>query len=381
MICRGLAHLGHVPLLGAKPKFVVIAPSTIRAIVVRALERTGNKAVNNTFLRALIGIGLLPLVLLDPSVAQRVSPIRTAEQGDQDQYSFPVYRALEDTKRHSSTDVMGLLHRVNIGANDRRTSISDYSAVFLPKTQANLARISGRVICRIGDYNYTAEARLIEDGRQIITNAHALSEEDGQPISDPLPRCHFITTATPKKKIPLDFREGFYYLGTRDPWKDKRNDFALVRLKEAITNVTIPKIGAAPNVGETVYMVSHKAEGASRSIDHRQLVAQDCTVWFFQRGDEMRLGYFVTDCSSVRGDSGSSYYALRNGGIELVGFEQGGGFASANGRPYDVSNPDPKLRSFSLGLTFDQRLLEESRSLAERANGSAKLDGRRRGGN
>jgi hypothetical protein len=260
-----------------------------------------------------------------------------------------------------------LLMQVNIGSNDRRTSMSNYPEVFSPAMQANLERASGQVVCDIGDYEYTAEARIIEDGRQIITNGHVFSQKN-MPIAERLPHCTFATKANPSKKIDLDLREGFYHFFSKNPRKDKLNDVALVRLKESVGDVEIPKVSTPPIEGETVYMVSHNSEGASHPVDSRQLVAQDCTAMYIKRNTDNAFGYFANDCSSLPADSAATYYAVRNGETVIVGFEVSGGFPSANGRPYDVNHPDSKLRSFSLGLTYDERLLSESRALAKRAN-------------
>jgi hypothetical protein len=260
-----------------------------------------------------------------------------------------------------------LLMQVNIGSNDRRTSISNYPEVFSPEMQANADRTSGRVTCRIGSDDYTAEARIIEDSRQIITAGHVFSAE-GMPIAEKLPHCTFATKANPNNKIDLDLREGYYHFFTMNPRKDKKNDVALVRLKESVGEVEIPKVGASPEESETVYMVSHNSEGATRPIDPQQLVAQDCTTLFVKENSSSAFGYFTNDCSSLPADSAATYYAIRNGETVVVGFEVGGGFPSANGLSYDVSNPNPKKRSFSLGLAYDERLLSESRALAKRAN-------------
>jgi hypothetical protein len=264
---------------------------------------------------------------------------------------------------------------VNIGSEDRRRPISSYPEVFPPAVQAGLNRISGRITCEIGDYEYSGEARIIEDDSQIITVGHVFSAK-GRGITDPLPECLFVTKANPDRKIPIDIDAGRFVFGSRQPRSHKRLDFALARLKQPVRDAVIPKFGVAPKVGETVYMVSSEADGMTHRTDPRQLVAQDCTVRFAAAREEALMGYFTTDCSSLPGESGSIYYAIRNGAIETVGFEVGGGFASANGKPYDVWNPDPKLRSFSLGLIFDQSLLDESRSLAMRAKSLVRRSGK-----
>jgi hypothetical protein len=261
-----------------------------------------------------------------------------------------------------------LLMQVNIGSNDRRTSISNYPEVFSPTMQANLEQISGIVTCRFGKFDHIAEARIIEDGRQIITNAHVFAEENQSISEQNLPKCTFATKANPNRKIGLDLREGFYHFFSSNPHKDRRNDAALVRLKESIGDVEIPKVGSAPEVGETVYMVSNTGEGAIRPIDPHQLVAQDCTTLTSRQSTSSAIGFFTNDCSALPGDSAATYYVVRNGEIQAVGFEVVGGWATANGRPYDLTNPDPKLRSFSAGLIFDDRVLGESRALAKRAN-------------
>jgi hypothetical protein len=260
-----------------------------------------------------------------------------------------------------------LLMQVNIGSNDRRTSISNYPEVFSPEMQANLERVSGQVECTVGNRIFVAEARLIEDSRQIITSAHVFAEK-GKTLPEHLPSCQFFTKSNPSRKIALDVREGFYHLGTSNPVKDRRNDFALVRLKESVGDVEVPKVGSAPVVGETVYMVTNEAEGAIHPIDPSQLVAQDCTAMTSRRGTDSALGMFVSDCSALNGDSAATYYVVRNGETLAVGFHEMSGLASNNGRPFDIVNSDPDKRSFSLGLTFDERLLNESRALAKRAN-------------
>jgi hypothetical protein len=178
---------------------------------------------------------------------------------------------------------------------------------------------------------------------------------------------HFATKANPDKKIDLDLREGHYHFFSLDPRKNKRNDVAFVRLKGSVGDVEIPKVASPPVVGETIYMVSHNSIGTIRRIDPQQLVAQDCTTMLVEPSTETAFGYFASDCSSLRKDSGATFYAVRNGETVVVGFLISGGFSSADGKPYDVWNPDPKLRSFSIGLTYDERLLSESRALAKRA--------------
>jgi hypothetical protein len=261
----------------------------------------------------------------------------------------------------------GPMIKANIGAHDRRTAISE---VFSPEMQANLERVMGLVTCRIGKFNHTAEARIIEDCRQIITNAHVFAE-DGLPIPDDLPKCTFATKANPGRKIDLDLRDGNYRFFSLNPDKDRRNDEALVRLRRPVSGVKIPKIGSAPQVGEKVYLVSHNSEGVTRPIDPRQLVAQDCTTWTVRPSTPSAIGFFTNDCSALPGDSGATYYVVRDGETLAVGFEVGGGWATANHRPWDITNPDPKLRSFSAGLIYDERLLGESRALANRANETA----------
>jgi hypothetical protein len=260
-----------------------------------------------------------------------------------------------------------LLMQVNIGSNDRRTSMSNYPEVFPPAMQANLERTSGQVFCTIGKDTYASEARIIEDSRQIITNAHVFGEK-GQPLPDKLPNCTFATKANPNRKIPLDLREGFYHLGTHDPHRNRANDFALVRLKDSVGDVEIPKMGSAPVPGEKVYLVTHEAEGAVLPVDPNQLVAQDCTAFTSRSGSASGLGFFTTDCSSLEGDSAGTFYVVREGETLAVGFLELTGFSSNNGKSYDIANPDPTKRSFSLGLTYDEKLLSESRALAKRAS-------------
>jgi hypothetical protein len=233
--------------------------------------------------------------------------------------------------------------------------------------QANLERTSGQVFCTVGKYTYVSEARIIEDSRQIVMNAHVFGEK-GQPLPDKLPSCTFATKANPNRKIPLDLRDGFYHLGTRDPHRNRANDFALVRLKDSVGDVEIPKMGSAPVIGETVYLVTHEADGAVRPVDPHQLVAQDCTAFSSRPGSAAGLGFFTTDCSSLEGDSAGTFYVVREGETLAVGFLEMSGLPSNNGKPYDIVNSDPTRRSFSLGLTYDEKLLSESRALAKRAN-------------
>jgi hypothetical protein len=262
-----------------------------------------------------------------------------------------------------------LTMNVNIGANDRRTSMSNYPDVFPSRMRANLEKISGQVECLVETRTLVAEARPMEDSQQILTSAHVFAKK-GVAISDQLPNCHFFSKANPSRKVPLDVRRGYYHLGSINPVKDRRNDYALVRLRGSVGKVQIPKVGSAPAVGETVYLVTNEAEGGTHLTDPRQLVAQDCTAMTSRQGSEIVLGMFVTDCSALNGDSGATYYAVRNGETLAVGFHEMSGLAANNRRPFDIFNPDPDQRSFALGLTFDERLLNQSRALAKRATGN-----------
>ena len=271
-----------------------------------------------------------------------------------------------------------LLQEVNVGENDGRDAISMFTRDISVRDQLNLARISGDIVCTIDGQVLQANARLIEDGGQIITNAHVFVGKNKKIDKKRLPSCTFTSKSNPSHPIPVVLREGSYFFGSDSPLSDHLNDVALARLGETVRDVEIPKFGKPAEIGETVILVTTSADFSKKQIDSNQLVAQICDV---NRSGPAKPGqgsYFFSECSSVPGDSAGVYYINRGGEFQAVGIHEGGGDVAMNGAPYDINHPDPKKRSFSLGLGFDERILQESRDLAIRGTNQADAKGDRK---
>lgn len=276
-----------------------------------------------------------------------------------------------------------LLVKANININDTRVngSESDFEAEEL----ANLAAITGTVTCRSGDYVSKAKARLYQDENVLMTSGHVFVDKSDDKIKANarrinernLPKCTFASKSNPGEEIDLKLdHPGNYKFGTTNPLFERTLDYAFVKLAKPVPAKWIPEFSSTgPQPDETLYLVTTDAKGSAKQIDPNQLVVQKCS---YQFGDGRENVGFFNDCSTLRGDSFGVYYAKREGEWKAVAFQVATGEDSANGLPFDFTNPDPNKRSFSFGAGFSTKFTLDGIEFQRRSSGQADAAGGRK---
>lgn len=272
-----------------------------------------------------------------------------------------------DQKPSKIGDSHSLVQKVNIiGESDDREPLSDSSDIS-ESEKAMINKMVGPIECKTSFGIVRATGVLVEDGGQILTSAHTYADENLK-ITEPFPSCQFHTKDNPKNKLGVVLNEGFYKLATHDPDKDRGNDYGLARLSQIVSGVETAKFGPPPVVGETLYLVTAFARGSKNKINPSQLVVRKCVTQESYRAEGDGQRTFLNTCDSAASDSGGVYFARREGKLESVGIHQSGGFESANGLSFDISNSDRKKLSYGMGIGINEKARKESADLARKAN-------------
>lgn len=238
------------------------------------------------------------------------------------------------------------LKTVNIiGPTDDRGALSTFHREISFSEQAKIRQSVGIVSCKASWGTFEATGLLVQNGRQILMNAHTIADEELN-VTRPFPFCKFAANATPSNAIDLPIAESrSVIVGTTRPLIESAKDYAVVYLREPVNSISMD-IGAPPVDEEPVFLVTSFAVGSKNEIGKGELVVRECKV---------RSSYgarFISDCDASISDSGGPYYARRNGKLEVVGIHQGSGKKAADFKPFLERSDDQNSLSFSSGINL-----------------------------
>lgn len=226
------------------------------------------------------------------------------------------------------------------GNVDGRGSITD-KAEQLGLSMADVAQIRasvGYVICPAseGGNPIAMSAALVGTNMQIVTAAHAFIDYGGN-VRTPLSECYFRNQAEPYVLVMLDVDTGYFNgapVGvTRD--YDFAEEWAVVALKEPITNVSPFRLGKGIGDGDHIIAIAAHQKSPP-NLDPHQPVVQSCRKRD-QRPNAAGGLNLYTDCDlSPLASGGPMLSRAVDGEFLMQGLIVSGGTDNVDGLPYSL---------------------------------------------
>lgn len=245
-----------------------------------------------------------------------------------------------------------------IGTDDRGPLLTKGPELGLSPAEIKQIRQStGYIVCPGTKYHNpsVASAALIGSNGQIITNAHAIQDDQGR-HREPLSSCFFQNQDSPYRKIPLDIIKPESYRMGGDFVLHNEDDYLIARLKYRMDGVKPFPVDLSEkplHPGQKMFLISATQEDLKANRD--QPVLQSCTV-----GDVESVSSTIVygTCDVKHGASGGAHL-IRNSQGQLVLRA----ILSRLGRGQDGQEYDRDSGVYSYGIGIDGKLLKALREI------------------
>jgi hypothetical protein len=259
----------------------------------------------------------------------------------------------------------GELIPVNIidGTDDRGSLLELGPGLGLsPAEITRIRRVTGYVGCLSPSPSMGAGTLFLGD-RQVITAAHILFEPSGQPRS----KCFFRNQDEEPFHTDLDLSPGATRFGAKVPKPGSAQDFAVVRLMEAVPRAVPFPVAVSPaGVGETLMVVTAHPAGMARVVDNGIPVIQGCTVRrVVPAASPAVASQLRTDCDATGSSSGGMNMTRIGGQLMLRAITVATGpwrNKRLQGAPFNE-----KAGSQTIAIALDGPVLQAARALTAAA--------------